>query len=226
EAEELFTKSDIHTSTAETCRCSRDLAKVVNFGIIYGMYPKSLGFTLTKANWDACLEEHGEWDALRDTVDEDMARDIYEGFFRKYAGVKTYQKAVSERAKLQGYIETRHGQRRHLPDVWSSEWFLVSAAMRQAVNTTIQGHVGELMLLLMNRVERDPILRSLGFRQFMQVHDEVLGEAPKRNSEECKRRLTYIFQNPQEPTESFPYSGYRVPLIFEAKAGSTWGRVH
>lgn len=226
EAEKMFNKSDIHSTTAAACRCTRDQAKVVNFGILYGMQAKSLGFTLTKANWDKCVEDQDTWDPVRDTVDEMMAGDIHSSVLTKYAGIKAYQDAVARRVRQQGYIETRYGQRRHLPDVWSGDWFLVSAAERQAVNTTIQGHVGELMLLLMNRVERDPVLRDLGFRLFMQVHDEVLGEAPIGNEEECKIRLTQIFQNPADSTESFPYSGYRVPLIFEAKTGDTWGQIH
>lgn len=222
----LFTKSDIHQKTADACRCSRQLAKNINFGLLYGMGAEKLALVLTEANWDACVEKGGTWDPACDVVTKELAKEFIDLFFGMYPEIRHYQKAVGEYAKRNGNVRTRYGQLRRLPDVYASDPYLVHAACRQGVNTTIQGHVGELMLHCMNRIERDEELRDYGFRMFLQVHDELLGEVPHKWVKQTQVKLAKILQMPSESTDAFPHYGYRNPIVFEPCAGPTWADVH
>jgi DNA polymerase-1 len=222
----LFTKSDIHQKTADACRCSRQLAKNINFGLLYGMGAEKLALVLTEANWDACVEKGRTWDPACDVVTKELAKEFIDLFFGMYPEIRHYQKAVGEYAKRNGNVRTRYGQLRRLPDVYASDPYLVHAACRQAVNTTIQGHVGELMLHCMNRIERDEELRDYGFRMFLQVHDELLGEVPHKWVKPTQIKLAKILQMPSESTDAFMHYGYRVPLVFEPCAGPDWATVH
>lgn len=228
-------KSDIHQKTADACKCKRNpTAKNINFGLLYGMMSKKLAGVLTAVNFVNALEKGIPFDPLSDVVPPELAQEFYDLFFNSYPGVKAYQEFIGEKAKRQGYIETRWGRRRRLPDLFSGDRWLIMGAQRQAVNVTIQGHVGEMMLLSMCKAEnviQNPdgdALKKLGFRLFLQVHDEVLGECPDNDQvcEDVKYHLTRIFQNPGPSTDAYPYSSYRVPLIFEAQSGVNWDTVH
>jgi DNA polymerase-1 len=228
-------KSDIHQKTADACKCKRNpTAKNINFGLLYGMMARSLAGVLTSVNFVNALENGLPFDPLCDVVPPELAQEFYDLFFNTYPGIKAYQEFIGEKAKRQGYIETRWGRRRRLPDIESGDRWLVMGAQRQAVNVTIQGHVGEMMLLSMCKAENiihnpdGEALRKLGFRLFLQVHDEVMGECPDNDQvcEDVKFHLTNIFQNPGPSTDAYPYSSYRVPLIFEAQSGMTWDGVH
>ena len=221
-------QSDLHQATANACGSSRNSAKAINFGIIYCMYSKSLAYTLTRASWDAMVDngEAESWDDSIHNVPEWLAKEYIEGYFRKYRGIAAYQEAIGRKVDLQGYIETRYGFRRHLPDAFSSDPYLRSAARRQGVNTTVQGHVGELMLHCMSRAEKNRSLRRMGFRLLSQVHDEVIGEAPEETAEDCRNILVSIFQNPAPCTEAYPFAGYRVPLLFDARIADSWHDAH
>ena len=228
-------KSDIHQRTADACRCARNpTAKNINFGLLYGMMEKKLAATLTAVNFVNCLEKGIPFDHLRDVVQPELAREFYDLFFSSYPGIRDYQEYIGKVARRQGYIETRWGRRRRLPDIFSGDKYLVLGACRQAVNVTIQGHVGEMMLLSMSRADNiidNPdgrALKKLGYRLNMQVHDEIQGECPdnEQTVEDVKYHLTKIFQNPGQCSDAYPYAGYRVPLIFEANAGVNWNEVH
>lgn len=228
-------KSDIHQKTADACNCKRNpTAKNINFGLLYGMMAKSLARTLTAVNFVNALENGIPFDPLSDVVQPELAQEFWDLFFNTYPGIRQYQEFIGDKAKRQGYIETRWGRRRRLPDLESGDRWLVMGAQRQAVNTTIQGHVGEMMLLSMCKADNvipnpdGEALRKLGFRLFLQVHDEVLGECPDNDQvcEDVKYHLTKIFQNPGPNTDAYPYSSYRVPLIFESCSGMTWNDVH
>jgi len=221
-----LTKSDIHQKTADACKCSRQLAKNINFGLLYGMGAKTLAATLTTANWLDCVENGKTWDPHCDVVTPALAQEFIDLFFGMYPEIRHYQKAVGDYARRHGHIRTRYGQIRRLPDVYASDQFLVYAACRQAVNTSIQGHVGELMLHCMNTIEKDEELNDYGHRLFLQVHDELLGEVPDKWSDKTKIRLAQIMQMPAESSEAFPFHSYRVPLVFEPCSGSNWAEVH
>uniref|UniRef100_A0A2C9M659 DNA-directed DNA polymerase family A palm domain-containing protein n=1 Tax=Biomphalaria glabrata TaxID=6526 RepID=A0A2C9M659_BIOGL len=229
-----LSKSDIHQRTATACNCHRNTAKNINFGLLYGMFAKKLAGILTSVNFQNCLKKGTHFDPLSDVVTPELAEEFITAFFNMYPGIRGYQDYISQKAKAQGYIETRYGRRRRLPDIYSGDRYLVLGACRQAINTTIQGHVGEMMLLSMCKADNtidNPdgrALRKLGYRLFMQVHDEVLGECPDNDQtvQDVKHHLTRIFQNPGACTAAYPYAGYRVPLIFEAQEGPNWHEVH
>lgn len=233
----LYPKSDLHQSTADACGCQRDPAKAINFGIIYGIGDERLGLTITKANWDNCLEKGKPWDPTIHVISQEQARDYKTGYYQRYPGVKAYQDAIGELAKQRGYVTTRFGGVRRLPDVYSSDRGLIMHACRQAVNFGIQGHVGELMLHCMNLIERaapaknkllqDAVdcLWDCRYRLFLQVHDEVVGEGPEEYAEQICKALVAIFQCPMDCTKEFPFYGYRVPLIFEAKTAKTYDKL-
>jgi DNA polymerase-1 len=228
-------KSDIHQRTADACKCKRNpTAKNINFGLLYGMMAKKLAMVLTSVNFQNCLERGIPFDPISDVVSPELAQEFYDFFFNAYPGVQAFQKQSGEIAARQGYIETRWGRRRRLPDIYSGDKYLVLGAKRQATNVRIQGHVGEYMLMMMCRAENvipnedGEALRKLGFRLFLQVHDEVLGECPDNDQtvQDVQYHLTRIAQNIGVSSDAYPYSGYRVPIIFEAKAGVTWHDVH
>ena len=228
-------KSDIHQQTADACRCDRSpTAKAINFGLLYGMQSKKLGLTLTSVAFKRCLEDGIPFDPIRDIVTYELADEFRTNFFNLHPGITAYQEYIGEKALRQGYIETRYGRKRRLPDLYSGDRYLILGAQRQAVNTTIQGHVGEMMLLSMSKAENvipnpDGVaLAKLGFRMFLQVHDEVIGECPDNDQtvQDVQHHLTRIFQNPAPCTDAYPYSGYRVPIIFEPKSGYSWAEIH
>jgi DNA polymerase-1 len=229
-----LSKSDLHQRTADACNCARDpTAKNVNFLMLYGGQSKRLAQTLTSVNFQNCLENGVPFDHLADTVAPTLAQEFIDRFFGEFPGVRGYQEYIADKVMRQGYIETRFGRKRRLPDVFSSDRWLKMAAQRQAVNHTIQGHVGELALMLMCKTENvidnphGAALRKLGFRLHTQIHDEFQGECDDREQtvQDCKYHLTQIFQQPLPSTDAYPFAGYRVPIIFEIKAGYTWAEL-
>lgn len=236
----LYHSSDIHQKTADSCNATRNASKGINFGLIYGMFEKTLAAALTKANWDYRVMSGttDDWDVLSDVIDQELAREFRNRFFDTYPGISAYQDFIGQMASKYGYVESRFGQRRRLPDLYSSDKYMVLGAQRQAVNFTIQGHVGELMIHNMNLIEgavksqRKEIveavtcLRDCKYRLLAQIHDEIVGEAPKRYSNQCRHALTVIFQCPMPCTKEYPYYGFRVPIIFEAFSGHDWHSIH
>jgi len=232
---EGMSKSDIHQQTADACNCDRNpTAKNINFGLLYGMMEKRLASVLTSVNFQHCLEKGIPFDHLRDVVSLELAGEFHTRFFNMHPGIRAYQEHIATKAKSQGYIDTRYGRRRRLPDIYSGDRWLVMAACRMACNCTIQGHVGEMMTLAMSRVENvidNPdgrALQKLGYRMFLQAHDELLGECPDKAQTilDVKHHLTRICQNPALSSGAYPFSGYRVPIVFEARSGMTWHEVH
>lgn len=240
DGKKLFQCSDLHQRTADACSCSRNLAKAINFGLLYGMGYNKLAETLTQAMWDSFVDDGkaAMWDAQRDSIRPEVAEQFRRDFFRMYAGVAAYQDSVGNFVMQHGFVRTRYGQKRRLPGVYSSDRGDQMQAKRQGINTTIQGHVGELMIHNMNlcvratRSKRPDLvdavscLRDCKVRLLSQIHDEVIMEAPKAYAYQAAPALARIFQCPQLSTKEFPYFGYRVPLIFEVAIGPNWADVH
>ncbi len=159
---------DIHTKTAaqaygipmdDVTKAQRRDAKVINFGVLYGMSPHGLSVA-TGMN----LVE---------------AKKYIDQYFELRAPIRNYIDATLEKARTEGYVETYYGRRRPTPDVVSSNFMVREAAKRQAANMPIQGTEADLMKLAMIEVERK--LDGLG-EQILQVHDSILVECPKENS--------------------------------------------
>lgn len=158
---------DIHTKTAaevngisleEVTKAQRRDAKVINFGILYGMSPHGLSVA-TGMNLIEAKEYIDQYFELRNPI-------------RKYID------QTLERARTEGYVETYYGRRRPTPDVNSSNYMVREAANRQAANMPIQGTEADLMKLAMLGIDKK--LGDLGV-QILQVHDSVLVECSEKN---------------------------------------------
>jgi len=160
--------ADIHTTTAaqvydvppeEITPRQRSSAKAVNFGIVYGISEFSLA------------EDIGSTRA--------EAKEMMDKYFAKYAGVKRYMEAVVAKAKEDGFVATLDHRRRYLPDIKSSNFNIRSAAERVALNTPIQGTAADIikraMVLVFRRLRRE----GMRARLILQVHDELIVEAPE-----------------------------------------------
>jgi len=166
---------DIHTKTAseaygipleEVTKTQRRAAKVINFGVLYGMSP------------------HGLSAATGMTFSE--AKDFITRYFELRAPIQAYMDATLEKAKIDGYVETYAGRRRPTPDVNSTNFMVRESAKRAAVNMPIQGTEADLMKLAMLKV--DERLNGMG-NQILQVHDSILIECPKENADKVATLL-------------------------------------
>ena len=198
--------ADVHASTArrifgvkegELDPALRARAKIVNFGVMYGMGARSLarqmGIGLAEA--------------------EEFIRD----YFGVYAGVREFLDGTVEQARARGWVQTMMGRRRYLPDLASPDGGRRSLAERAAINTPIQGSAADLMKLAMIRLDAALKRQRLSARLLLQVHDELLLECPVAEAEAVSA-LTRA-----ELKDCFPL---RVPLEVSVGVGATWFDVH
>lgn len=166
---------DIHTKTAsdaygipleEVTKDQRRAAKVINFGVLYGMSPHGLSA--------ATGMSFGE------------AKQFIDQYFSLRAPIRDYIDATLKKAKTEGYVETYFGRRRPTPDINSSNFMVRSGAERAAANMPIQGTEADLMKMAMVKV--DEVIGDLG-EQILQIHDSILIECPKENADEVARLL-------------------------------------
>ncbi|HEX6462411.1 MAG TPA: DNA polymerase I [Candidatus Saccharimonadales bacterium] len=179
--EEFNQGLDIHTATAAevygvpleaVTKEQRRNAKVVNFGVLYGMSP------------------HGLSAATGMTRDE--AKAFIDTYFSLRRAVREYMDNTVKQALSDGYVQTLFGRRRPTPDLKSSNFMVREAAKRAAMNMPIQGTEADLMKLAMLQVEAR--IENLG-EQLLQVHDSILVEAPKANAEEVSHILKHAMEN-------------------------------
>jgi DNA polymerase-1 len=175
----------------------RARAKIVNFGIMYGMGARSLskqmGIGLTEA------------------------QDFIAGYFRLYARVRDYLDRTVEEARAHGYVRTLLGRRRHFPGLASPSGATRAFAERAAINAPIQGSAADLMKLAMIRTHRGLKQRRASARLLLQVHDELLLECPHEEADDVSALVR------AEMEGSFPL---RVPLTVSLGRGPTWFDVH
>ncbi|MEO5987630.1 MAG: DNA polymerase I [Candidatus Eisenbacteria bacterium] len=195
---------DIHASTArrifkvtgEVPAELRSRAKVVNFGVMYGMGSRSL--------------------AQQMGIGLQEAKDFIEGYFSVYSGVRRFLDRTVEEARERGYVQTLLGRRRYLPALRSARGLERSMAERAAINTPIQGSAADLVKLAMLRVHQ-VLARRSGTRLLLQVHDELLLECPAGETES----LTELVRREMEGCYAL-----RVPLTVSVGRGPTWFEVH
>jgi DNA polymerase-1 len=204
---EAFHKGiDIHQATAarvygvlpeDVTSDMRRTAKMVNFGIIYGISAFGLSQRLG--------------------IPRAEAANIILNYFVQYPGVKTYMEREVEDARKRGYVVTLTGRRRYLRDINSSNATIRSATERVAMNTPIQGTAADLIKLAMVTVDRT--LREGGFktRMLLQVHDELLFEVPLDEVEKVRPLIVDAMQH------ALPL---RVPILVETGTGTNWLQAH
>ncbi len=193
---------DIHAATAaEVFGVSleavtpemRRIAKVVNFGIMYGMQAFGLA---------------------RDTgMSRQDAQRFIDRYFARFPGVHRYLEETRRRAAEQGYVESLFGRRRYVPDIHSTNPNRRLAAERMAVNMPLQGTAADIMKLAMIRVHHALAERRLRSRMLLQVHDELLFEAPESEVPELAALAVSLMEGVVK---------LNVPLVVEAKVGLNW----
>ncbi|NVM22475.1 MAG: DNA polymerase I [Desulfobacterales bacterium] len=200
---EAFRKDqDIHTRTAaEVFQLfpsmitpeMRRQAKVINFGIIYGMSP----FGLSK--------ELG--------ISQKMARTYIENYFHMYRGVKSFIDETIQEARRTGKVTTLLGRHRLLPDISSTNRTAREFAERTAVNTPLQGTAADLIKVAMIRIHKALVEKALKTKMLLQVHDELLFEVPPEELESVKKLVIEIMEGAHSMV---------VPLKVDIKTGRDW----
>ncbi|HEY8886464.1 MAG TPA: DNA polymerase I [Candidatus Microsaccharimonas sp.] len=166
---------DIHTKTAsevygipmdDVTKSQRRDAKVINFGVLYGMSPHGL--------------------AAQTGMTFGQAKEFIDQYFKLRAPIRVFIDDTLKKARTEGYVETYFGRRRPTPDIQSSNFMVRAGAERAAANMPIQGTEADLMKLAMIRV--DERLGDLG-EQVLQIHDSILIECPEENAEKVAEIL-------------------------------------
>ena len=169
----------------------RRAAKTVNFGVLYGMGPHSLAQTLG--------------------IEYDEAADFIARYFASFPRVRAFFDRLLEEARAKGYVETLFGRRRFVPELSSKNRRAREAAERVAINMPIQGTAADLIKLAM--VKLDARLDEVQGHQLLQVHDELVLEAPKDRAQAAARLVKEVMEG------VWPL---RVPLVAEVAVGDNW----
>jgi len=197
---------DIHSRTAallfdkdaaEITPDERRGAKTINFGLIYGMGPQKLARELS--------------------ITVNQAKEFIARYFEKLGTLKAFYETLIEDALMRGYVTTLAGRRRLLPELHSRNQQAQAQARRQAVNTVIQGSAADIIKLAMLRVNADERLAALDARLILQVHDELLLEAPEAAAPEAAPILRQLMQD---------VTTLLVPLKVDLGTGKTWAEAH
>ena len=193
---------DIHTLTAsevfgvpaaEMDKQTRNRAKAVNFGIVYGISPFGLAAQLG--------------------IPQQEARAYIERYFARYAGVHAFIERTLEATRKTGSVRTLFGRVRPIPDIESRNPNQRGFAERTAVNTPLQGTAADLIKLAMISIDRKLAERGLKTRMVLQVHDELLFEVPAEETAEVEGLVR---------TEMEGVVKLNVPLIADLKSGTNW----
>ncbi|MEG2377594.1 MAG: DNA polymerase I, partial [Clostridia bacterium] len=193
---------DIHTVTAsqvfnvlenDVTQEMRRAAKAVNFGIVYGISEFSLA------------EDIG--------VSRAQAKEYINNYLEHYSGVRTYMTEIVARARRDGFVTTLLGRRRAIPEIHAKNFNLRSFGERVALNAPIQGTAADIMKIAMIKVSKRMADEGLAARLVLQVHDELLVEAPEAEAERVAMILT---------EEMAGACTLAVPLVAEAAIGKTW----
>ncbi|MBA3598091.1 MAG: DNA polymerase I [Methylibium sp.] len=197
---------DVHRTTAsevfrvpmaEVSSEQRRYAKVINFGLIYGMGAFGLASNLG--------------------IEQKAARDYIDRYFARFAGVKRYMDETRLRAAEQGYVETLLGRRIYLPEIRGGSGPRRTAAERQAINAPMQGTAADLIKLAMIAVEAALEEAGRGIRMIMQVHDELVFEVPEAEVDWARTEVPRLMASVAE---------LQVPLLAEVGVGANWDQAH
>lgn len=201
---------DIHTATAalifDLCRehispDQRRMAKTINFGLLYGMGSQKLAQELK--------------------ITTSQAREFIERYFSRLSQLKNFYEKILEGARQHGYVTTMSGRRRWLPGIYSTNGQEMAQAQRQAINAVIQGSAADVIKLAMLAVNNDAELKAVDARIVLQIHDELLLEAPEAQAEYVSKRVAALMENVHPGGQSFT-----IPLLVDSGYGPNWGSAH
>jgi DNA polymerase-1 len=198
--------ADIHTAVAaqvhgkdpkDVTRDERSGAKMVNFGIVYGITAFGL--------------------ARRLKIEQSKAAEIIDGYKRRFAGITTFLQECVEQAKAKGYVTTILGRRRPISDISSSNPSRRALAERLAINSVVQGSAADLIKLAMVNIQRGLDAQSQPFlkhaRMLLQIHDELVFEAKEASAPLVRDWVVAEMQDAMK---------LLVPLKADAGLGKTW----
>lgn len=197
---------DVHRATAaevfgvavgDVSTEQRRYAKVINFGLIYGMS----AFGLAKALG----------------IDNTAAKNYITRYFERFAGVKHYMDETREQAKRQGFVQTVFGRRLYLPEINSPNGPRRAGAERAAINAPMQGTAADLIKLSMVAVQRAIDTQQRKTLVIMQVHDELVFEVPQTEVEWVRTEVPRLMAEVAE---------LKVPLLAEVGVGPNWEQAH
>lgn len=197
---------DIHARTAaaiygvdlkEVTSDMRRDAKVVNFGILYGMTAFRLSRDLK--------------------IPMGQARDFITGYFDMYQGVQQFIDDTKAAAHRDGYVETLSGRRRYISGIDSSDRMESQMAERMAVNTPVQGSAADLIKIAMIRIQKKINEENLPLKMMLQVHDELVFECPRDRVEDMAAMVKAEMEGAME---------LKVPLVASVGTGENWLEAH
>jgi len=201
---------DIHAMTASEMfgvaledmdPMTRRNAKAINFGIIYGISAFGLANNLG--------------------IGRDEAKAYIDSYFKKFPGIKDYMDAMKVEARERGFVSTLFGRRIHLPGIKDKNPSIRQFAERQAINAPIQGAAADIIRRAMVRMPQALAQTGLKTRMLLQVHDELVFEAPKDEVQHVIPLVQDVMSQ-----AALPAVDISVPLVVEAQAADTWGQAH
>jgi DNA polymerase-1 len=196
------TGQDIHTLTASEVfgiapekmdKETRNRAKAVNFGIVYGISPFGLAAQLG--------------------IEQKVAREYIETYFQRYAGVRRFIDETLETVRRDQSVRTSFGRVRPIPDIQSRNPNMRGFAERTAINTPLQGTAADLIKVAMLRINQIVRERKLQSRMTLQVHDELLFDVVPDEAEELQTLVKHEMEHVAE---------FSVPIVAEVGMGQNW----
>ncbi len=197
---------DVHKATAsevfgvavpDVSSEQRRYAKVINFGLIYGMGAYGLASNLG--------------------IEQKAAKDYIDKYFMRFAGVKRYMDETKKGAAERGYVETLFGRRVYLPEILGGNGPRKSGAERQAINAPMQGTAADLIKLAMIAVQEALDREQRSTRIIMQVHDELVLEVPDAELAWAREAVPRLMAG---------VAALKVPLLAEVGVGPNWEQAH
>jgi DNA polymerase I len=197
---------DVHRATAaeifnvgldQVTSEQRRYAKVINFGLIYGMSAFGLAKNLG--------------------IDNTAAKNYIQTYFERYPGVRQYMEETREQAKAQGFVETVFGRRLYLPEINSPNGPRRAGAERAAINAPMQGTAADLIKMSMLKVQEALDQANNGVIMIMQVHDELVFELPLEQADWVREQVPKLMADVAQ---------LRVPLLAEVGMGANWEQAH
>jgi DNA polymerase-1 len=173
------------------------VAKVINFGLMYGMSAFGLAQNLD--------------------IERSAAQSYMDKYFARYPGVAQYMERTRAEARERGYVETVFGRRLWLPDIRSSNMARRQGAERQAINAPMQGTAADLIKMAMIAVQDWIENEKLATKLVMQVHDELVLEVPEGELDRVKGGVEKLMSG---------VATLDVPLVVEAGVGPNWEKAH
>ena len=196
---------DIHSATSsmvydipidEVTPDMRRVAKVLNFGVIYGLSPHGI--------------------ARQTDLSQKEGKEFIDIYFNKYPGILNYLEEIKSQCHTSGYIETLLGRRRYLPEINSRNFHLRSQAERAAINMPIQGTAADIIKVAMINIDEQLKVLGMESKMILQVHDELIFEVPRRELQQMESLVGELM-----PSAVI----LDVPLEIEMKTGPDWGNL-